>query len=148
MKYQQDPVGWLDASIVDGIMPMQYTMDDAAWNEEVDTLKAFLGYLGHDVSRVYMGLGWLGTEDNHPDWGFDAEGIVRKIKYGRSQGLKGFVIFQIGGYNSPGHGEGDWTLVEALAIDSAANNFDAPFKDWIPSCLASSGTDKSTAMRP
>lgn len=141
MKYQQNPVGWIDASIVDGVIPMQYTTDDALWQKDVDMFKEFLEYVKNDISKIYMGLGWTEASANNPDWGFDAAGIVRKIEYGRSQGLKGFVIFQIGGYHNPGHGEGDWELVNALSVDSSVNNFDAPFKETVPSCLASSQSE-------
>jgi len=114
MKYQQNSEFWIKDRIVDAVMPMQYTTNDSIWNEEVDTWKSFLG---DQIGKVFMGLGW------YAGVGFDAPGIARKIKYGRSQGLKGFVIYTIGV-----EGVDDSDLVSILTVNQEANDFDAPFK--------------------
>jgi hypothetical protein len=141
MKYQQNPVGWTFSSIVDGVMPMQYSIVDSIWNNEIDHYESFLDTL---KKKVYMGLGWL-EEEGQSDWGYDPAGIVRKIKYGRSHGYKGFVIFQLGA-----DGIDDTPLIDALTIDSELNDFDAPFKDYIPSCLMSfvMGTGEDNGQLP
>jgi len=126
-NYQQDSPAWVREGLVDGLMPMQYTTDDGRWSTEAYIWKSFVGA---DVRRVYLGLGWL-TEEGHPDWGYDAEALVRKIKYGRAAGMRGFVIFQLG----PA-AEKDWELVNALAVDSPANDNEAPFKAPARSPLA------------
>jgi hypothetical protein len=134
MKYQQDPIGWLRESFIDGIMPMQYTMDDDVWNNELDQWKVFTQYELDDYDKVFMGLIWA------VDFGHDPEHIARKIKYARANGANGFVIFEFSGWDeSLNGGEGgfidDMPLINALTVDSAANEFDAPFKDTAPSCL-------------
>jgi len=124
MQVQQDPIDWISKKIVDGVMPMQYTIDDTEWNQEIDFFKSFNTYNGNDPAKTLMGLGWMSSK------GYDAAGIVRKIKYGREQGMKGFIIFIL--FN---HGYDDSPLLNALTIDSAENNFDAPFKNKANSCI-------------
>jgi len=115
MKYQQNPVEWISGNICDGVMPMQYTMDQSPWEEEAGFWKDFLQFVNSDFQKTFMGIGWL-SEDGHPDWGYDAAGVVNKINYGRSIGLKGFVVFQIGAIDD-GNGNhiDDMPLINALA---------------------------------
>jgi len=56
--------------------------------------------------------------------------VVRKIRYGRSIGMNGFVIFILANHETD-----DSALIDALTVDSATNGNDAPFKEWVPSCL-------------
>ena len=131
MFYQQDPVYWLGQGLIDGIMPMQYTIDDALWQESLEqyiTLQNFAG----DPEKIYMGLGWVPRTSDRSTRGYDPPGVVRKIKYGRSRGMKGYAIFILGSQYSD---VDDYLLLNALTIDSADNDFDAPFKTKVPSCL-------------
>ncbi len=134
MKFQQNPVGWIVSDTVDGVMPMQYTLSDTVWNREVDLWGSFLDFVGRDITPIYAGIGWVEAE-GFPDWGYDAAGVVRKIKYGRAQGMRGFVIFEIG---SPTHE--DLTLLNALSVDGPLNEDDAPFAEAVPSCLMATST--------
>ncbi len=131
-NYQQDPTTWIREGIVDAVIPMQYTIDDLAWKDEVDLWKSFVP---NRSDRVYFGLGWLEEED-HNDWQYDPAAIVRHINYGRSRGINGFVIFQLGSKELPENVD-DWDLVRALSIDSEINNNKAPFQDRVPSPLSS-----------
>lgn len=124
MKFQQNPVAWLRDGLLDHFIPMQYTIDDERWQREVTYFESFHRFVGADPVKMYMGIGWLDSK------GFDAPGIVRRIKYGRTQGLKGFVIFIL--FN---HDTDDAPLLGALSTDSAVNDFDAPFKTAAPPCL-------------
>lgn len=128
MKYQQDPVNWIRESNLDAVMPMQYATSDTAWNQEADSWKSFLSYVGKETNRILIGIGWL-EEDGHPEWGYDAVGIARKIAYGRTLGYKGFVIYEL---NGSAH---DQELVNVLTQDSADNSYAAPFKNFKASCL-------------
>ncbi|OGI25696.1 MAG: hypothetical protein A3J76_04415 [Candidatus Moranbacteria bacterium RBG_13_45_13] len=128
MKYQQDPVGWIRESNLDAVMPMQYTTSDTDWNQEADSWKSFLSYVGKEPSRILMGIGWL-EEEGHPEWGYDAAGVAQKIAYGRSLGYKGFVIYELNG------GAHDQKLVNVLMIDSSENGFDAPFENPAATCF-------------
>ncbi len=128
-KYQQNPIGWIIDSGLSSMIPMEYTMDDNRWNQSARNLASFINSSGIPTSHGLMGIGWL-EEEGHDDWGYDAPGVVRKIKYGRTQGLGGFVIFQIGSWDVD-----DWPLINALTVDSVDNEFDAPYEDWRPSCL-------------
>lgn len=123
MKFQQNPIGWLKAGLVDGITPMQYTMNDWEWSQEVKLWKSFFQHNGIRANKLWMGLGWL-TEENGRGWGYDVAGIVRKIKEGRKQGIGGFVIFELGRFGF----DGDEQLVAALTQNSALNDNDAPFR--------------------
>ncbi|MFH1195180.1 MAG: hypothetical protein V1720_05680 [bacterium] len=126
MKFQQDAVSWITLGNVDAIMPMQYALSDSIWNAEADQ---YLEFLGENRKKVYIGLGWL-EEEGHPEWGYDAAGIIRKIKYGRSLGYTGWIIYKLGADSVD-----DLPLIEALTVDSEINNFDAPFKNKIRSCF-------------
>jgi uncharacterized lipoprotein YddW (UPF0748 family) len=142
LKYQQDAIGWLREGNVDAIMPMEYTTDDHRWQENA---KSWLSFRYGEPCGVYLGLGWL-TEKGKPDWGYDASGIVRKIRYGRNIGLRGFVIFELSAFRDI-----DYALVDALSVDSVTNDFSAPFKTTVESCLSSKGsrcqeTDRLNSM--
>lgn len=128
MKYQQDPVTWIRESNLDAVMPMQYATSDTAWNQEADSWRSFLAYSGKEPSRILMGIGWL-EEEGHPEWGYDAAGVARKISYGRSLGYKGFVIYELNGSAR------DSELVNVLTTDSAENNSNAPFESSAATCL-------------
>jgi|GEM_PF-2225285 len=127
MQYQQDPVGWLKEGIIDRIMPMQYTLDDAEWQRDADLWKSFNQYVGNDFTRVHTGTAW---KDNK----WDPPGVVRKLKYDRSIGLKGTFIFIL-----QNHETDDTPLIDALTVDSAVNDFDAPYKTPVPSCMGGNG---------
>lgn len=129
MKYQQNPVAWARSGNIEGFIPMAYGMKDAVWKKQASALKSFLTYNGNWLHTGLMGLGWL-TESGQPDWGHDAPGIVRKIKYGRSIGITGFSIFEFG---QPG--VDDRPLISALSVDGPDNGNAAPFKLKAPSCL-------------
>ena len=82
-----------------------------------------------------MGLFWSKGYNSDPAL------VTQKIEYGRSIGLKGFVIFQLAEWDrDANNGEGafidDSPLLNLLTVDSAANNYQAPFKEPIDSCLA------------
>jgi len=128
MKFQQNPVLWLSSGLADAVMPMQYTVDDTTWYQEVDSWQSFLNFVGKEPTRICMGIGWL-EEEGHPDWGYNPEGVVNKIKYGRAKGLKGFVIYELNG------GSRDEELVNVLTVDSSLNGNDAPYKNEIGTCF-------------
>lgn len=138
-KYQQDAIGWLNGSFIDAIIPMEYVMDDTRWQKNV---KHWLSFRDGNPNGIYIGLGWL-EEKGEPDFGFDAPGIVRKIKYGRQLGFKGFVIFELSAFNHI-----DQTLINALSVDSGANDFNAPFKTPTRSCISSAGNRLIKSERP
>lgn len=126
--FQQDPVTWIKTDALDVIMPMQYTFDAQVWNDEADLWKVFLG--DKITNRVYMGLGWwvdtIGksqeeVKDKYEE--YDASALIKQIKYGRSKGYKGFVIFTLGVVSQK-----DWDFINALSRNSKHNNYDAPFK--------------------
>lgn len=112
MSYQQDPPAWLKGAYLDGCMSMQYTAADQVWQDEVAIWKSFLSYLGGSTSTIYMGLGWMGPSQWWTDSAFDPAAMVRFVKHGRSQGIKGFVIFRLG---QPG--VDDNPLLDALSAD-------------------------------
>ncbi|OGI25970.1 MAG: hypothetical protein A3J76_00525 [Candidatus Moranbacteria bacterium RBG_13_45_13] len=128
MKYQQDPVAWIRESNLDAVMPMQYGTSDAPWNQEAGSWQSFLSYVGKEPNRILMGIGWL-EEEGHPEWGYDAAGVARKIAYARSLGYKGFVIYELNG------GAHDQDLVNILTVDSSENSNAAPFKSSKESCF-------------
>lgn len=130
MKYQQNPIAWLNEKIVDFVTPMEYSTHDDEWNPALDYCKSFNRFVGNPITSIYMGLGWMPPTSAESHKGFDAPGLVRKIKYGRSAGMKGFVIFIF--FNE---GADDNTLIQALTVNSAMNGNDAPFKNTAPSCL-------------
>jgi hypothetical protein len=118
---QQDPAWWLMNDYVDDVVSMEYTMYAPYWKGEVDIWKS---WLPDRYDRVYMGLGWY-TEDHFANPGH----VVEKIRYGRSRGVNGFAVFELGRYD-------DEPLVDALAVDGPVNGYDAPFGEPTASCLA------------
>lgn len=127
MQVQQDPVGWLQEGIIDAVMPMQYTLDDGIWQRDTNHWKSFNLYVGNDFTRVFTGMAWKTGK-------YDPAASVRQIKYDRSVGMKGNVIFRFGHTDMS-----DTPLIEALTIDSEINDFQAPYKSWVSSCLNPSG---------
>jgi len=125
-KYQQDPVAWLESGSIDAVCPMQYTADVDTWKAEVDLWKSFRG---GKLDGIVMGLGWL-KEKEHPDWELKPEPLVRFIRYGRAQGLKGFSVFSLG---VPG--VDDEPLLKALSEPCPANDNDPPFSSPAASWL-------------
>ncbi len=131
-NFQQDPTTWIRKRIVDAVIPMQYTANNLTWQDEVDLWKSFIPMRS---DRIYLGMGWL-EEKEHTDWQYDPAAIVHHINYGRSRGIKGFVIFQLTSDELPEDVD-DWDLVRALSIDSEINNYQAPFSNQVPSPLSS-----------
>jgi hypothetical protein len=121
-SFQQNSQEWAAKDIVDLVIPMQYTQEDEIWKAEVDLWKSFLTPLKADLGKVCPGIGWL-SQRNRPEWRYDAPALVRHIKYGRSQGMKGFVIFALGLPRVD-----DTPLVRALTIDGPENDNNAPYK--------------------
>jgi hypothetical protein len=139
LKYQQDAMGWLMGGFIDAIIPMEYTTDDIHWQKNV---KNWVSFRDGDPSGIYPGLGWL-EEEGHPEFGYDATGLVRKIKHGRKIGINGFVIFEISAFR-----EIDDTLVNTLTKDSIRNDFDAPFKTPVESCLSAARINRKRSALP
>jgi len=137
--FQQDPVTWLRTGALDAVMAMQYSTKDQAWNDEADMWVSFLG--NQALQMVYMGLGWYsegGPQAGQDKQHYDAAALVRHIKYGRSKGYRGFVIFTLG--HVP---DKDWEFINALSIDSPANGYDAPYKEPALSPLRAGGASAS-----
>ena len=135
MKYQQDAISWLRESFIDGLMVMQFTIDDDQWIRELGYWKTFTSYKQDSFSKVFMGLGW------GKDYTQDPAHVARKINYGRAEGMRGFSIFQFSAWDdSLNEGRGayvdDTPFINILTIDSAENGNLAPYKDIVPSCLA------------
>jgi hypothetical protein len=123
-SYQQDPTSFLKNGWADACASMQYTAVDATWQQEVQIWKSFLGA---DVSKLWMGLGWMGPVQWFEDSAFDAAAMVRFVKYGRAQGIKGFVIFRLG---QPG--VDDSTLINALAAEVFTKDVASPLGGAAP----------------
>ncbi len=134
-NFQQDPTTWIREGIVDAVIPMQYTANDLIWQDEVDLWKSFVP---ERSDRIYLGMGWF-EEREHADWKYDPAAIVHHINYGRSRGIKGFVIFELSSEELPEDVD-DWALVRTLSIDSEINNNQAPFSSRVPSPLSSTKT--------
>jgi uncharacterized lipoprotein YddW (UPF0748 family) len=130
-SYQQDPPAWLQAGLLDAVLSMQYTAVLETWQNEVLLWKSFLGRLGVPADKACMGLGWMGPSTWWEDSAFDAKAMVAFIKYGRSQGLKGFCLFRLG---QPGVDDGP--LLDALSVDGPDNGNAAPFKADVASPLS------------
>jgi len=121
-KFQQDAESWVLGNSIDHIIPMAYETNDSYWKGGITILKSFFS---GKSEAIYGGIGWY-TEDHFKDPGH----VVRKIKAARSEGIKGFVIFEFG------KSDNDFQLINALTINSALNNNNAPYKNVVPSCLA------------
>ncbi|MDH3583907.1 MAG: hypothetical protein OER86_06805, partial [Phycisphaerae bacterium] len=106
--YQQDPVAWLRADLVDGVMPMQYAADDWIWQAEVNAWKQIAP---RHVQRVYPGLGWL-EEKGQPRWRRDADALLRHVRFAEKHRLRGVCLFTLGV-----DGVDDGPLVRALSDD-------------------------------
>jgi uncharacterized lipoprotein YddW (UPF0748 family) len=135
MKYQQDAIGWLRAGAMDAIIPMNYTLDDAQWNTETEAWKSMSSFQTNNFDKVFMGLRW------GKDYNSDPANVIRKIEFGRSIGVKGFVIFELGEWDADADsGQGNFVddspLIRLLTVDSEENHFQAPFRDAVASCLA------------
>lgn len=129
-KYQQNPIGWLQDNIVTAVMPMQYSTWEDEWKLTADIFESFNSFVWDAPTGVYMGIGWLPKTSETSHRGFDPEGVVQKIAYGRAIGLKGFVIFILANHETD-----DSAVIDALSVDSEINNNNAPLKEWVPSCL-------------
>ena len=133
MKFQQDPMSWLTSGSVDAILPMQYSYHEATWNNEAAYWKRFFKDTNQNPDNLIMGVGWLDPE-GHSDWGWQKDKVVSHIEYGRSIGLTGFSIFQIGA--EVGQGQSDADLINLLK--------DGPFANPTTSCLRGSTLKKLT----
>ena len=122
MIYQQDPINWVKTGLIDAIIPMQYTKLDNKWKDEVIQFRSFFKYAEIKDKHLFMGLGWIPKRNERSTRGYDAPGIVRKIKYGRKNNIKGFMIFILSN-----HGFDDSPLIKALTVPGKDNNFDPPF---------------------
>jgi hypothetical protein len=121
MNVHQNSPEWLSLGNIDAVIPMKYTKYYDQFQKDVGSWKSFLSYLNADAGRLYMGIGWA-----EASWmgNFDVDGIIKRISYGRSQGLKGFVIFRLDAPGAP-----DQKLINALKS--------GPCQTPIRSCLAS-----------
>ncbi len=120
--YQQDPIFWIKQGLVDAIISMQYTTLDKKWRDEFTQFHSFFKYAGIKDRHLLMGLGWVPKRNEKSTRGYNAPGIVRKIKEGRRNSLKGFSIFILSN-----HGHDDSQLIKALTIPSETNDFNPPF---------------------
>lgn len=117
-SYQQDPTTFLKSGLADACASMQYTAVDAVWQQEVAIWKSFLG---NDVDKLWMGLGWMAPVQWFEDSAFDAPALVRLVKHGRAQGIRGFVIFRLG---QPGVDDGP--LIDALSAEVFTQDVASP----------------------
>jgi hypothetical protein len=128
MKFQQDPVYWIQSGLVDVIFSMTYTSNDTYWQSELFQYQSFLG--NYYSLHFGMGLGWYQYYDeSDQSWhgpGFDPDHIIRKISWGRTQGLKAFSIFELGNSKDA---DKDWMLIQKL------NCSECPFEFQIESFL-------------
>lgn len=139
-SYQQDPAAWIRDGLATACAAMQYTAVDATWENEVQIWKSFLGA---DQGRMFVGLGWMASAPFFEDSAFDPAAMVRFVKYGRSQGVKGFVVFRLG---QPG--VNDDALLDALSVDGPANGNAAPFTKDVASTLPGSTAGPAPAPAP
>lgn len=144
-RVAQDPVRWLNNDYIDGVAPMIYTMNMTIWRKRINLWKSFVGK--DDFSKVWFGIAWYYQGSYTINWpdgskyatanpllphnpGAAADAVVKQINYARKQGMKGFVIFEIGG---PALGVAkDRVLAEKLR--------NGPFSQKVPSCLGRSAT--------
>ena len=85
MHKQQDPITWIKKDLIDATIIMQYTTLDKKWQNEITQFRSFLKYSGLNDKHLYMGLGWMPNRHERDTRGYDAPGIVRKIKEGRKK---------------------------------------------------------------
>lgn len=130
LKYQQDPITWVQDSLADAVFPMQYSIYIEDWISTAEYYKSFIQSVNRPLTCLGMGLGWVPKPFPDSRKGQDPEATVKMIKYGRKIGVNGYSIFILNN-----HEEDDTPLIEALTIDSEINNFDAPFKEKIASGL-------------
>jgi cysteine-rich repeat protein len=128
-NFQQNSPVWLADGLVDAVIPMQYTSDAQRWRDEADLWASFTDFLGAARERVIIGLGWL-TEEGIPDRQHDPAAMVGHIQYGRTVGIGGVSVFELG---FPG--VDDQPLIDALTHDGEVNGFEAPFRDPAESWL-------------
>ncbi len=123
MTVEQDSVTWVSNDYLDKIISMEYVYDTNWWSEEVDIWNEFLGT---DISKVHMGLGWY--QDIWNGAGVTpaevADAIVDKITYGRNNGITGFSIFEFGE-----SGTDDSILINRLSSSGG------PYENEADSCL-------------
>lgn len=139
-RVAQDPVMWLNGKYIDAVMPIIYTADLDIWQKRLPLWRSFVGE--DDFSKVWFGLAWFFQGSYTITWPDGsqfatgnpllpgqpeaaAEALVRQIDYARSQGMKGFTLFELG-HPSVGAAN-DRVLVEKLR--------DGPFSQPVPSCL-------------
>lgn len=139
-SYQQDPAAWIRAGLATGCAAMQYTSVDLTWQNEVQIWKSFLGA---DNDKLYLGLGWMASAPFFEDSAFDPAAMARFVKYGRSQGVKGFVVFRLG---QPGVDDG--LLLDALSVDGPSNGNAAPFTRDVASTLPGSAAPAPAPAPP
>jgi hypothetical protein len=122
MSYQQDPITWIADGFVDHVVPMQYTADPAVMRNDIDVWDSFMSWIGHPLTSIYLGLGWMDEPSSFPDSKFDPAAMVSHVKYGRAKGVGGYTIFRLG---IPGID--DQPLIDALTIPNADNEWAPPF---------------------
>jgi hypothetical protein len=127
-----DPISWLKGGYIDAIMPGDYTPSLELWQRRVPSWQSFLG---GNLKGVWFGVAWMPVKDSivypdgkqYPGGGADPSAVVSQIKYARSQGMQGVVIFQFGKKSLA-----DDPLVTALSVDGPTNGKSAPFKNKAP----------------
>lgn len=134
LSVQQDAQAWLNEGIIDGVQIMDYPHQDKEqcyncwWKESLHYLADFQN---GTPNKIDEGLGW----EFNTDWSIPftkeeiADGIVNKVEYGRTVGLKGFSIFELG---KPGID--DYILINKLSAP------DGPFAQEAISCISPSWT--------
>eukprot|EP00545_Synedropsis_sp_CCMP1620_P009708 CAMPEP_0119009108 /NCGR_PEP_ID=MMETSP1176-20130426/4143_1 /TAXON_ID=265551 /ORGANISM="Synedropsis recta cf, Strain CCMP1620" /LENGTH=404 /DNA_ID=CAMNT_0006961561 /DNA_START=51 /DNA_END=1265 /DNA_ORIENTATION=- len=122
MSYQQDPISWIENGFVDHVVPMQYTADPAVMRNDIDVWESFTGWIGHNMTSIYLGLGWMDEPSSFPDSQFDPAAMVAHVKYGQTKGVGGYTIFRLG---IPG--VDDRPLIDALTTPNAENEWAPPF---------------------
>jgi hypothetical protein len=146
-RVSQDSVTWLNNKYIDAVMPMIYTANLNAWKRRIPLWKSFVG--GDDFSKVWFGIGWFYQGSYTLTWpdgsnyaignsflphnpGAAADAIIKQIHYARKQGMKGFVIFELGG---PSVG----ATRDRILADKLGKG---PFSQKAPSCLGGSAPSR------
>jgi len=133
-----DRLGWILNGWMDIYFSGGYSTSVELWNRRTLLWKDLLsGVNSKYLENIYFGVPWMKTTTDivwpdgrrYPGAGSDPAAAVAMIKAARSSGMKGVVIFQYENtsFNAP--------LIEALTIDRPVNNFSAPYKNPIASCL-------------